>query len=176
VPDLLVPRSIAAEEQAAQINAEIDAQVTEARTLSDDLKRIDPTLSVIWVGENADDPEVVPARWHIRKRIAGSIDAYIPLVGPGGEYREPGPWVLGWLQEADLWNPQVHRSRQEAKERHREAKIRAEKRADEQRRDEMLVAVRAAKRIRGDSGMTTRTDLKRRGDGIKKPETGLILP
>lgn len=157
---LLVPASVAAEEEAAAINAEVDAQVTEARILADDLRRIDPTLSVVWVGENADDPEVVPARWHIRKRIAGTIDAYIPIVGPDGEYREPGPWVLDWLQAADLWNPQVHRSRREAKDRHREAKLRAKAREEEQRKDEMMVAARAAQRIRGDSGMTQRTDLK----------------
>lgn len=178
--DLLVPRRIAEEEQAAQINAEIEAQVEARGILAEDLKRIDPTLDVVWVGEGADDPEVVPARWHIRKRTAGSIDAYIPLVGPDGEYREPGPWVLDWLTAADLWNPQVHRSRQEAKERRRDAKVRAIKREEEQRKDEMMVAGRAARRIRGDSGMTTRTDRKRRGEGIKRPagveEEKLILP
>lgn len=161
---LFLPASLAEEEQAAQINAEIEAQVdahvAEARTLARDLKHIDPSLEVVWVPEGADDPELVPARWHIRKRTPGSINAYIVLAGPNGEYREPGPWVLDWLQANDLWNPQVHRSRQEAKDRRREAKRRAKAREEEQRKDEMLLAGRAVRRLRGDSGMTQRTDLK----------------
>jgi hypothetical protein len=160
VPGLLLPRSYVAEQGAARLNAEIDAQVEEAKILSEDLKRIDSTLSVVWVGERVDDPELVPARWHIRRQTPGMVAAYIPLVGPDGEYREPGSWVLDWLQANDLWNPEVHRSREEAKQRHREAKVRAKRREEEQRKDEMMVAARATKRIRGDSGMTHRTDLK----------------
>lgn len=154
---LIVPESVAAE----KINAAMEAQAAEqeelARHWTAELKRIDPTLSVEWVPEQADEFDF-PARWHVRKRIPGSVDEWFPLIGGAGEYREPGSWILDALQAADLWDPRVHRDRKEAKEKLREARVRAKALEAEQRADVMAEAVRAARRVRGDGGMTKRTD------------------
>jgi hypothetical protein len=164
---LILPESIAAEE----INAAMEAQAAEQEDLAQrwtaELKRLDPTLSVEWVPEQADEFDY-PARWHVRKRIAGSVDEWFPLIGPGGEYREPGSWILDSFQASDVWNPRVHRDRKEAKEKLREAKVRAKKLEAEQRADVMAEAVRAARRVRGDGGMRTRTDKKRVPVNTKK--------
>jgi hypothetical protein len=157
---LILPESVA----YAEINAAMESQASEqeglARRWTQELKRIDPTLSVEWVPEQADEFDY-PARWHVRKRIPGSVDEWFPLVGPQGQYREPGAWILDEFQANDLWNPRVHRSKQEAKEKLRETKARAKKLASEQRVDEMALAHRAAMRVKGDGGMTRRMDRKR---------------
>lgn len=154
----------------AEINARMEQQASEqearARYWTAELKRIDPTLSVEWVPEQADEFDY-PARWHVRKRIPGGVDEWFPLVGTHGEYREPGSWILDEFQANDMWNPRVHRSKQEAKEKLREARTRAQKLESEQRVDQMAEAIRAARRVRGDGGMTKSTAAKRKGEGLK---------
>lgn len=142
----------------AEMEREAVKDIAEAARWTDELKRLDPHLSVVWVPEEAanfDDP----GRWHLRKQIPGDYDEWWPLLGPNGEYRAPGSWLLDTLSANDLWNPAVHRSKQEAREKHRRLKVRAKEREREQRRDEMALANRAARRLRGDSGFTKRTDL-----------------
>lgn len=151
---LVLPRSVADERE--QINAERREQVfTEySRQWTEEIKRIDPTLEIVRASDQADDPDLIPGRWYLLKRVPGSVDEYIELPRP------PGGWLYDWLSAADMWNPRVHRSRQEAKEKFREAKLRARKREAEQRVDQMSEAVRAASRIKDDRGMTSRSDLK----------------
>jgi hypothetical protein len=144
--------------------------IAEAARWTDELRRIDPSLEVAWVPEQATEFDN-PGRWHLRKRIPGSFDEWWPLltdakdVAAGrarevGAYKAPGPWLLETLTANDMWNPRVHRSKQEARAKFREAKRRAKVTEAEQRQDEMALANRAARRIRGDSGMTRRTDLQ----------------
>jgi|SRR6476620_217221 len=159
MPGLLVPEAVLAEEINREIAEQVDDQMAEAVRWADELKRIDPHLDLVWVG-NSDDPELTPNRWHLRKRVHGSVDAYIPLVGKGGAFRPPGAWILEYLTANDLWNPNVHRDKEEAKRKLREARGRADQLRAEQRQDEMAVAIRAAQRVRSDAGMTRRTDLK----------------
>lgn len=155
---LLLPADAAAEEVNAAL-AEIARCDTElAVHWTAELKRIDPSLSVEWVPEQAVEFDN-PGRWHVRKQIPGDFDEWWPLLGENGAYREPGSWLLEALTASDMWNPRVHRDKQEARERHRQAKVRAREREAEQRQDEMALANRAARRLRGDSGMTKRTDL-----------------
>lgn len=154
---LILPQSVYAEELNAAMEAQAAEQEGLARQWTAELKRIDPTLSVEWVPEQATEFDY-PARWHVRKRVPGSVDEWFPLVGDRGEYREPGSWILDAFQANDLWNPRIHRNRKEAKGRLREAKIRAKALEAEQRQDAMAEAVRAARRVRGDQGMTKRTD------------------
>ncbi|HEX6456234.1 MAG TPA: hypothetical protein VF009_06910 [Solirubrobacterales bacterium] len=153
---LLLPREVVAEEINAEIAEQLVAEDEEAKLWTKELQRIDPTIELRRAAEDADDPELQPGQWCLRKKVPGDVDAYIPL--PAG--RPPGSWILEWLSAADLWNPNVHRDRKEAKRKMREAKRRVEKLRAEQRQDEMEVAVRAARRIRGDGGLTKRTDLK----------------
>lgn len=171
---LLVPTSIAAEAENAARNQAAEAAIADAERWTEELKRIDYHLSVVWIGEQTPKgyDGLVPGRWHIKKAIPGASDEYFALVGPAGEYREPGGWMLDLLNENDMWNPRVHRNRKEAREKLRDAKKRAIALETEQRRDEMALGARAAMRMRGDSGMHQRTDLKR----DKPKEKKLILP
>jgi hypothetical protein len=158
--DLLLPPAAEAELINHEIAEQADEHMAEAVEWGKELKSIDPSLDLVWVGEAADDPELEPGRWHIRKRIPGTVDAYIPLVGQDGAYRAPGAWMLEWLTAGDLWNPKVHRDKEEAKRKLGEARERARRLRAEQRQDHMAEAVRAARRIRDDRGMTQRSDLK----------------
>jgi hypothetical protein len=167
---LLVPRRVAEEDLAERVNAEVDAQIARAHEISKLLGSIDPHLSIVLAPENADHEEFEhPGYWYVRKRIPGSFDALLPLIGENGERLEPGPWVVDWLKARDLWDPRVFSSKKELKERLRTARTRAKQLESEQRRDEGAVAVRAARRVRGDYGMTHRTD--RKGERPK-----LVLP
>lgn len=151
---LLLLHSLA--DERAQINAEVREQVyaDHARHWTEEIKRIDSTLEIVRAKDNCTDPDLLPGRWYILKPVPDSVDAYIELPRP------PGSWMYDWLNAADMWNPRVHRSRREAREKLRAAKLRARQHEAEQRQDEMALAHRAANRIRGDSGMKTRTDLK----------------
>lgn len=142
----------------AQMEREAVRDIAEAARWTDELKRIDPSLSVVWVPEEAVNFDH-PARWHVRKQIPGTYDEWWPLLTESGGYKAPGGWLLDTLTANDMWNPRVHRSKQEAREKHRRAKVRAREREAEQRQDEMALANRAARRVRGDGGMTKRTDL-----------------
>ena len=157
--DLLIPDHVAHERVNASMERQADGQMEMARIWTEELRRIDPTLSIVWVDENADDFDH-PGRWHLRKPVPGSFDEWWPLIGPNGEYREPGAWLLDALNANDMWNPRVHRSKKEAAAKHREAKRRAKEHEAGQRVDEMALANRAARRINGDGGMTKRTDLQ----------------
>lgn len=174
MPQLLVSDAIAADLTAEAENAAreqiVDEVLADAQKWNEELKRIDYDLSLVLVGddEHARRYGLVPGCWHLKKRIPGGTDEYMPLVGPNGEYREPGGWIFEALNASDMWNPRVHRSRQEAKRKLREARRRAKELEREQRQDEMKLAARAAKRMRGDSGLHKRTD--------KRPVRGIILP
>lgn len=154
--DLLIPLD------PAEANARMEEQsvrdIAEAARLTEELRRIDPGLSLHWVPEDATEFDD-PGRWHVKKEVPGDFDEWWPLLGEDGAYKEPGAWIFDALSANDMWNPRVHRSKQEAREKHRQAKQRAKAREAEQRQDEMALANRAAKRIRGDGGMTKRTDL-----------------
>jgi hypothetical protein len=171
---LLLPQDPAAlalaEAENAAKNMAVDDAIAGAEKWTEELKRIDPHLTIVWIGENSEvgDLDLVPGRWHIKKKVPGGDDEYFPLVGEQGEYREPGGWMLDMLNANDMWNPRAHRDRKEAKRKLREAKVRARALEKEQRQDEMLLAARAAKRMRGDSGLHKRTD--------KRPVRGIILP
>jgi hypothetical protein len=172
MPDLLVPGHVANAGHES-VNAAMERQsvsdIAESVRWTEELRRIDPSLEVTWVPEQATEFEH-PARWHVRKRIPGDFDEWWPLltdakdVAEGnarevGAYKAPGSWLLHALTAADMWNPRVHRSKKEARAKLREAKTRAREREAEQRQDEMALANRAAKRIKGDGGLTKRTDL-----------------
>lgn len=154
---------LAIPEEIRQANAQMEREavrdIAEAARWTEELKHIDPSLSVVWVPENATNFDN-PGRWHVRKAIPGDFDEWWPLLEqPGDRYKGPGLWLLEALKANDLWNPRVHRSKQEARDKHRRAKVRARAREQEQRRDEMALAYRAANRVRGDAGLTKRTDL-----------------
>lgn len=151
---LYLPPDLAQERD--EINADRKAQLLGeyAEHWTAELRRLDPTLRVGRASENATDPDLIPGKWYLEKEIPGSVNEYLQLPRP------PGAWLFDWLTAADLWNPRVHRSRKEAKEKFREAKVRARALEAEQRRDHMAEGFRAASRMKGPSGMHRRNDLK----------------
>lgn len=155
---LLVPRRVADARVADQINAEVDQQIEAAYSvLEPELKKIDPTLSVVLAKDSADPDEFdYPGYWYVRKRMTTPPDEFFPLVGPNGERLHPDLHCLDLFKAADLWNPRVHRDRQEARDRLRQARVRAKKLEAEQRQDEGLLAARAALRVAGSGGMRKR--------------------
>lgn len=157
---LFVPESVEAQQINAEIEQQIDAQIEEATHWNRELQRIDPGLSLIWSPPQVEDTELKPGRFMIRKKVPGSVDAFIPLEGPEGQYREPGVWMLEMLAANDMWNDRRRHERDEIKRKLGEAKARAYATEKEQRLDESELAVRAAKRLRGPEGFTKRTDLK----------------
>lgn len=135
--------------------ARVDEEFHEAERWNRELKRIDLELSLVWVGEQPFSSQVAE-RFHIRKRVPGGLDGYIPLPP-----RPLGPWLLDTLREADMWDERVRGEKRTREGKIEEAKRRALALEEEQSEDEARLAVRAAKRLRGDSGMQVRTDLKR---------------
>ncbi len=164
---LIVSESVEARQINAEIEQQIDAQIEEARHWNRELQRIDPGLSLIWSPPQADDMELKPGRFMIRKRVPGSVDAFIPLEGPEGQYREPGVWMLEMLQGNDMWNDRVKQDRKRIQRHIAEAKARAQQTEKEQRWDEAMLAMRAAKRLRDPRGFEHNSQAKRRGDGIR---------
>lgn len=157
--------------EAEQINREIAEQVDEQIAVADhwntELRKIDPGLSLVLGRDNAEGYEVQASHWAIRKKVPGSVDEYIILQGPDGQYREPGSWMLEMLQGADMWNDKRRHERKEIQRRVTEAKERAYATEKEQRLDEAELAVRAAKRLRDPRGFEHNSQAKRRGDGLK---------
>jgi predicted trehalose synthase len=114
-----------------------------AKEFNRQLEALDPDLELVWVPEGADFPGLVPGRWHIRRaNTRGGLDAFLPVLGPDGEYMEPHSGVLDQLRKYDLQNGGLERLRQE-KEDERRARERDLERFREQRRDAVLARYRA---------------------------------
>jgi hypothetical protein len=159
--------------EAEQINREIAEQVDEQIAVADhwntELRKIDPGLSLVLGRDDAEGFEVRASHWAIKKRVPGSVDEYIVLQGPEGQYREPGAWMLEMLQGADMWNDRRRHEREEIKRRIQVSKERAYETERQQRLDEAELAVRAAKRLRGPEGFEKRTDLKGHASRSSQP-------
>lgn len=157
---LILPESAEVASWKAEQANQVHAAEKRLLGLEKELKAIDPSLSLVFAPPGADDVGLLPARWHVKKVIPNAPDEFWPLVGPNDEYREPGAWVLDEFQANDLWDRRVHRDRKEAKRKLREARERAKRNEVEARAEEIDFQARAARRVRGESGLTKRTDLK----------------
>jgi len=157
---LALPESYEAQQINREIEQQVDEQIEVGEYWSRELQRIDRGLSCVLGKENAADTELKAGYWHIRKRVPGSVDAYICLQGDEGQYREPGAWILEMLQGADMWDDRVKQDRKRIQRHVAEAKQRAQQTEKEAKLDEADLAMRAAKRLRGPSGFEKRTDLK----------------
>jgi len=157
---LILPESAEVAAWKAEQAEQVESKVREVEHWEAELKRIDPSLSLVVAKPGSEDVQLMPARWHVRKEVPAGPDEYWPLVGPNDEYREPGSWMLEEFKAADLYDPRVHRDKKEAKRKLREARVRAKELEREQRADEMLLGYTAAKRLRSEEGLSKRTDLK----------------
>ncbi len=138
----------------------IDRLSASARDLTHELRSaFGPELDVVRVRNDYAVEGMplgcVPGAWHVRRRNPEpELATYIPIVGPGGSYREPDAQVVSELAARDL-------RRRGVKERlilssRTDAPHKAAERAllTEQRRDVMKEDFRAAKRVRGEGGLT----------------------
>lgn len=167
---ILIPESAEVATWKAEQAEQVESKVAEVEHWEQELKRIDPSLSLVVAKPGSEDVQLMPGRWHVCKEIPDGPDEYWPLVGPNDEYREPGGWMLDEFTANDLWDPRVHRDKKEAKRKLREARVRAKELLREQRADEMIFAHRAAKRVRDDRGLTHSSQPKREGKGLRTPE------
>jgi hypothetical protein len=151
---LILPERIRAEAEA-QIEAKRAAVIDYWNPL---LKQIDPTLDLVQIKPNADDPNVIPGYWHLRRNTVEGFPWFFPITGPDGEFREPDHAFLEELKANDLWNPAVHRNKQEARIRREQARTRHKELRSEQQLDEVKSLFKAAKRVKGEGGFKRRTD------------------
>lgn len=98
---LVIPDHIRAD---LEREAEASTHIGAAKAVDRMVKDHDPKCELVWVGENATTPGLVPARWHIRyhDRDKGAMACYFPWTGPHGEYREPDSSMVEWLRSMDL--------------------------------------------------------------------------
>lgn len=114
-----------------------------------ELKQIDPNLRLMQAGERANCPGVLAGYYHlVRLREPAKPDMLMvqPLRGPNGEFIEPTSQMLDALRAADLQNERVMRDREAAALREEAAKLRAQMREDDCRRDEGVERFMAASR------------------------------
>lgn len=106
--------------------AQADAQIGRAQAIDKEIKARYPNCELVWVGERADAPDLIPARWHIRRRARdqGYMDSYFPWVGDDGEYREPDMGIVTMLERGDLWKRNVV---EEIRRKREEDRLRVEK-------------------------------------------------
>jgi hypothetical protein len=67
-----------------------------------ELKDIDPKLSLVKATEGADLPGLIPGYWHVKRENDATVDSYLPIHGPDGEFMEPHSGVFRDLRRADL--------------------------------------------------------------------------
>lgn len=147
--------------QAHALNAEreraVDEQLNLVREWTRILKGVDPSLSLVWVGENSHASGVIPGRWAVRKiNPPPAAHSYLTVAGPNGEYREPAEDILRELDDMDLWKRDGINRHKQIQQRIEDAKVRARKLEQEGRIDNASAAVRAARRVSGERGMSRR--------------------
>ncbi len=138
---LLVPKHVAANMEREKW---VFDQEAHARDFNKLLKEIDANLSLAYVGEGAPPlPGMQAGRWHVKRKNPGTVDSYMPITGPKGEYREPDSGVLFELQEHDLWNPRVAKRVREAPERERKRLERDRQNQHKARSEEIALNIKA---------------------------------
>lgn len=166
------------------------ADNSKGQPLERELRILDDRFRVVFIEPRAGQlhprergPGVVPGRWHM-KLLTHPQNAYFPIAGANWEYRDPDLGVVEEMKERDLHKHGALEAIWRAEEDADRARLRAEILEGEQRKDEVALAYRAAKRVRGDGGEHRRTD---RGNephvpyagGVSFPKTsdsGLVLP
>lgn len=141
VSGLVVPDHVAVN---LQRDVQVDEMIGRAQGHNRMLQGIDPRLSLVWVKEGADDPALIPGRWHLRrKNDPPAPDSYIAIVQPDGSYRDFDSGVLREMEERDLWNPLAFRRIAERQRREAVELERADELKSEQRRYELARNIKA---------------------------------
>lgn len=138
-----------------RLRAELTQASEQGRALERELQTLDPQLVVRYVGNIPPDhfsPGMVRNRWHIVKQgeFENQLDHYLPIVGPDLEYRNPEMQIVEDMKKADLWRDGALEKLFKERDRQVRAKEDAAKLKREQIQDEMALAYRSAKRVKGD--------------------------
>lgn len=159
---LWVPESVQAEELNAARERFAEEQIAHARYWTRELQKLDRYLSLVFISDQANEPGLVPGRWHIRRKPPTGVHWYWPIVREeDGGYREMHSGDLDALRDSDLQNSMVIRDRERFQRKLEAVKQRAREREREQRMDQFREDFRAAKRVAGDGGLTKRRFLAR---------------
>lgn len=159
---LWLPESVVAAELNAARERFADEQIAHAQYWNRELEKLDRYLSLVFISDQADEPGLVPGRWHIRRKPPVGLAWYWPILREeDGGYREMNSRDLEALRSSDLQNSMVIRDRRQFDEKVERAQRRAKAREREQRMDQFKEDFRAAKRVAGDGGMTKRRFLAR---------------
>lgn len=139
-----------------QVDALARSQMVEAKRIEAEFRKLDPRISIVLAKPEADDPRIKPGYWHLIRRNPGYAMTVLALTHDDGSYREPGDWLIEWFKRHDSWDSRVaERIRKEAgcqtMRRKYEAELEKEAAADN-----AAAAVRAARRVAGEGGMTAR--------------------
>jgi hypothetical protein len=152
----LVPPDIKAKYERAEW---VDRSATAGRALEKELKSVfGREMEVVLVRHDIRSdalPEnAVAGRWHVRRNNPPpELPTYIPILAPGGGYRDPDARVVAELAERDLRRPGVMQKmldRTRTDQPHLQGERDLKK---EQRRDVLKEDFRAAKRVRGETGL-----------------------
>lgn len=166
------------------------ADNSKGQPLERELRMIDDRLRVVFIEPRAGElhprergPGVIPGRWHM-KLLTRPQNAYFPICGEDWVYRDPDLALVEEMKKRDLHRAGALEKIRNAEDDLERSRIRAELTQSEQRVDEVALAYRAAKRVRGDGGEHRRTDLGHAphipyAGGVSFPKTsdsGLVLP
>lgn len=153
---LWLPTSVKAAELNAARERFVEEQIAHAQRWNRELQKLDRYLSLVFISDQANEPGLVPGRWHIRRKPPTGVAWYWPIVREDGGYREMTSSDLDALRASDLQNSMVIRDRKKFDEKVKEAKRRARKLEREQLQDNFVEDLRAAQRVAGDGGLTKR--------------------
>lgn len=169
---------------------EEDVDDPQAKLLERELRLLDDRCRVVKISARAGElpPKaraagVIPGRWHM-KLLTHPVNAYFPITGPNWEYRDPDLHFAEEMKERDLQRRGALEEIEKGEDERERAEIRAALLNREQGEDEVALAYRAAKRVRGDGGEHRRTDRGRAphipyAGGVsfdKASDSGLLLP
>lgn len=145
-------------EREALVTRTLGEHIAGGRALERELRRLDPYLRVVFIGERAPTgvPGVHPGRWHIQRKNPDAPDTYLSLLGPGGSYREPDSSLIEEMKRQDLWKEGAMERLMKTRAEEIERRRRDEELRREQNIDEAAATYRAAKRVAGEGGMKSR--------------------
>lgn len=137
-------RELVEERKRREAKALLLAHVTSVcEKFNEDLRRIDEGLQMVfipdWMPLDVVAAGARPGRYNlIREDHKGGPLTFIPIVGPDGEFVEPGSHIFDLLNANDWQNPRVIKHRKELQAKIADAKRKAEE--EEMRRlDEEVI-------------------------------------
>lgn len=161
----LIPGDIRERYERAEF---VDRAAKAGKLLEAHLKAtMDPALEVVFVRHDI-DPDYLPTsavagRWHVRRQNPlPELPTYMPILAPGGAYRDPDSGVPAELAAMDLRRPEVREKVLERARTDSPGRKRAKELEGEQRRDELLTDFQAARRVRGEGGLHKSFEGKRK--------------